>query len=69
MARRKKRKQSRSSKVAQGKKILANEFDDQVVAFSLGSIFNESQDVLDATDLNESFKYFEKKHMKGNNHE
>ena len=64
MARRRKRRApSRSKQVSQGKKILATETDDLVAAFSLGKIFGETEDVLDATDLNESFKYFERKHM------
>lgn len=67
MARRRKRKRrttNRQSQVRDGRKILATESDDRVAAFSLGKIFKETNDVLDATDLNESFNYFEQKNMK-----
>lgn len=62
--RRRKRKSSRTSnvrskKVREGKKILSTEHDDRIAAEALSGLFNEHNDVLDATDLNESFKYFE----------
>lgn len=65
MARRKKRRtNSRSKQISQGKRILATEVDDKVAAFSLGKIFKETADVLDATDLTEAFNYFEAKNIK-----
>lgn len=61
MARRKKKRTNRNSrarKVNQGKKLLRDEKQDNVVISGLQDLFNEKEQVLNATDLNESFKFF-----------
>lgn len=61
---RRKRRVSRSKQVSQGKRVLASERDDKIAATALSEIFTEHEDVLDATDLNEAFNYFELKQSK-----
>lgn len=67
MARRRRKRKStktnsmRSKQVREGRKILSTEHDDRIAAEALSGLFEEHNDVLDATDLNESFKYFELK--------
>lgn len=70
MARRRKKRRvartspSRSKQVREGKRILSTEHDDRIAAEALSGVFDEHNHVLDATDLNESFKYFELKQKK-----
>lgn len=72
MAKRRRRKKSnrgsravRRGQVREGKLVIKDTLDDQAAAKQLGEIFSEKDDVLNATDLNESFKYFQAKHNRG----
>lgn len=63
MARRRRKKRykqnsSRKKEIREGAKIVREVHDDNIAVNLLDNIFNDSDDVLDATDLNESFKYF-----------
>lgn len=48
----------RNRQVREGNLILRDTPDDKAAAKLLGEVFKEKDDVLNATDLNESFKYF-----------
>lgn len=59
-------KTNRSKKIREGRAIINDTPDDKSAAHLMGEIYNEDKDsVLDATDLNESLKYFKyKRHHK-----
>ncbi len=61
MARRRKKRKAYSAtnkkRVRESKRILSTESDDRIAAMALGEITAHDK-VLDATDLNESFRYY-----------
>lgn len=66
MAKRKRRRKtrkysSRKKLIREGNAIIKDTPDDQSAAKLLGQVFSEKDDVLDATDLNSSFEYFQSK--------
>jgi hypothetical protein len=63
--RRKRHVYSRRKKVREGNLILRNTPNDNAAAKLMGQVYeSDKKDVLNATDLNESFKYYSAKKKK-----
>lgn len=66
MARRRRRRRSRRqrTRVSESKKILRGPSDNMTAAHLLNEINADKNNVLDATDLNESFELFKLRHKR-----